>query len=168
MNLGIFDDLWIRRHLVWHMAVIDLKTRYKNSVLGFAWSLIEPLLILTILYLVFTNIFKTDIENYAIFLLIGIITWNMFYRATSMNTTSIINKANVITKFYFPREIFILSTTITAFFMMLFELIVLGIFFCCNTSFTTHFFSTIHSINCTSFYNDTGSFFTAFRSQCSL
>jgi len=129
MYLGIFDELWVRRHLVWHLALVDLKIKYKNSILGFGWAILEPLLMLTVLYLVFTSIFKTGIENYALYLLIGIITWNMFSRGTGMNTTSIINKANIITKFYFPREILILSTTITAFLMMLFELIVLGAFF---------------------------------------
>lgn len=129
MNLGIFNDLWIRRQLVWHLAQVDLKIRYKNSYLGFAWAIIEPLLMLAVLYLVFTTLFKFEIENYALYLLIGIITWNMFSRGTSLNCVSILNKANVITKFYFPREVLIVSTTITALLMMMFEFIVLGFFF---------------------------------------
>ena len=129
MNFGILNNLWIRRFLVWHLAITDLKIRYKNSVLGFGWTIIEPLLMLTIFYLVFTNLFKTGIENYALYLLIGIITWNMFAKGTSMNTTSILNRANIITKYFFPREVLVLSTTITAFLMMVFEYIILVAFF---------------------------------------
>ncbi len=129
MSFGIFNDLWIRRSLVWHLAVTDLKIRYKNSVLGFGWTIIEPLLMLTVFYLVFTNIFKTGIENYALYLLIGIITWNMFSRGTTMNTSSILNRANIVTKLYFPKEILVLSMTITAFLMMIFEYMILGAFF---------------------------------------
>lgn len=129
MNLGIFDNLWIRRELIWHLAILDLKNRYRNSVFGFGWTILEPLLMLTVLYLVFTNIFKTNIENYALYLLIGIVIWNMFSRGTTMNTVSILNRAHLITKQFFPREILVASTTITAFLMMVFELIVIGAFF---------------------------------------
>ena len=122
-------NLWKKRELIWHLAKLDLKNRYRNSVFGFGWTILEPLLMLTVLYLVFTNIFKTNIENYALYLLIGIVTWSMFSRGTTMNTTSILNRAHIITKQYFPREILIVSNTITAFLMMIFEFIVIGAFF---------------------------------------
>jgi len=125
----IRKNLWEKRDLVWHLAIVELKLRYKNSILGFVWAFLEPLLMLTVLYLVFTSIFKTDIEYYALYLLSGIITWNMFARGTLMNTTSILNKSHVVTKVFFPREILVVSATITAFLMMIFELIVLGAFF---------------------------------------
>lgn len=123
------SNLWKKRGLIWHLALVDLKLRYKNSILGFAWTIIEPLLMLTVLYLVFTNIFKTDIENYALYLLIGIIIWNMFSRGTTMNTMSILNKTSLVTSLYFPREFLVVSTVITSFLMMLFEFIIIGAFF---------------------------------------
>jgi len=129
MHFGIFNDLWIRRELIFNLAWSDLKIRYKNSILGFGWTVLEPLLMLSILYLVFTNIFKTNIENYALYLLIGIVLWNTFSRGTVMNTVSILNRSNIVTKIYFPREILIVSNTITAFLMMCFEFIVILIFF---------------------------------------
>ncbi len=127
--LQSLSGLWERRELVWHLSMTDLKLRYRNSLLGFAWTILEPLLLLTVLYLVFTNIFKTDIENYALYLLIGIVTWNMFSRGTSMNNVSILHKSGIISSLFFPREILVLSTTITAFIMMTLEFIVIGAFF---------------------------------------
>ena len=120
------QSIWKRRSLVLAFAVMDLKLRYRNSSLGFLWSIAEPLLMLSVLYLVFTNIFKTEIENYALYLLLGIVLWFFFNRATSMSLTSIIGRGNIFTKIYFPREFPPLSSCLTAFFMTVFEL---GVFF---------------------------------------
>ena len=129
MNYDVRKSLWDKRDLIWHLALTDLKIRYKNSILGFGWTIFEPLLMLTVFYLVFTNIFKTGIENFALYLIIGIVVWNMFARGTTMNTVSILNKSNIVTKLFFPREILIVSTTITAFLMMVFEFAIIGAFF---------------------------------------
>jgi len=129
MNYDFRKGLWDKRELIWHLAITDLKIRYKNSILGFGWTLFEPLLMLTVFYLVFTTIFKTDIENYALYLIIGIVVWNMFARGSSMNTVSILNKSNIVTKLFFPREILIVSTTLTAFLMLVFEFVIIVAFF---------------------------------------
>ena len=129
MNYDFRKGLWDKRELIWHLAITDLKIRYKKSILGFGWTLFEPLLMLTVFYLVFTTIFKTDIENYALYLIIGIVVWNMFARGSSMNTVSILNKSNIVTKLFFPREILIVSTTLTAFLMLVFEFVIIVAFF---------------------------------------
>jgi len=123
------SNLWITRYLIWNLALSDLKLKYKNSILGFAWTIIEPLLMLTVLYFVFSTIFKNDIENFALYLLIGIIFWNMFSRSTSMSTLSILNKSSVVNSMYFPREILVVSSVLTSFMMMMFEFVVLAAFF---------------------------------------
>jgi len=110
-------------------AISDLVARYRGSVLGFLWAIIEPLLILTILYFVFTNVFRSTIENYAIYLLLGIVMWSFFTRATSMGMSSFIAKAGIITKTHLPREVLPISACITALIMSLFEFIVLFGFF---------------------------------------
>ncbi len=122
------NNLWNYRHLTLKLAISDFKLRYKNSVLGFLWSLIEPLLMLTVLYVVFTNLMRVSVENYQLFLLIGIISWNMLSRGTTMSLNSILGKPSLVQKVYFPREVLVISTSITALLMTLLEFIVFGVF----------------------------------------
>lgn len=123
------NNLLKHKSLLMTFAISDLKIRYRGSVLGFFWTILEPLLILSVLYLVFTNVFRAEIENYAIYLLLGIVMWNFFTRSTSMGLNSFILKSGLITKTYFPREILPVSSCITAFIMSLFEFTILFIFF---------------------------------------
>jgi len=120
--------LWDYRHLIKKIAISDFKLRYKNSVLGFLWSLAEPLLMLTVLYFIFTNLMQVNVEHYQLFLLLGIISWNMLSRGTSMSLTSILGRPGLVQKVYFPREVLVISCCITAFLMTLFEFIVFGVF----------------------------------------
>jgi lipopolysaccharide transport system permease protein len=122
------SELWNRRSLIWNFAITDLKLRYRNSILGFMWNFLEPLLLLSILYFVFTNIFKGDIEQYPLYLLLGIIMWNFLSKGTTIGLNSIVGRSGIITQIYFPKEIFAISSTITATIMLGFELLVLGIF----------------------------------------
>ena len=124
----MISDIWNYRHLIWKIAVSDFKLRYKNSVLGFMWSLAEPLLMLTVLYFVFTNLMRVNVEHYQFFLLMGIISWNMLARGTTFSLTSIIGRAGLVQKVYFPREVLVISSCITAFLMTLFEFVVFGAF----------------------------------------
>lgn len=110
-----------RRSLIFLLAFNDVKLRYRNSVLGFVWSFLEPLLMLTVLYLVFTHVIRADIENYPLYLLLGLIIWYMFARGSTMGMSSLVEKAGIIQKIYFRREIVVLSSTLTAFIMMTFE-----------------------------------------------
>ncbi len=121
-------EIWNYRHLIKKIAISDFKLRYKNSVLGFLWSLIEPLLMLTVLYIVFTNFMKVNIEYYQLFLLMGIISWNMLNRGTSMSLNCISGKPSLVKKVYFPREVLVISSCITALLMTLLEFVVFGIF----------------------------------------
>lgn len=116
------------RHLVTTFAIMDLKLRYRNSILGIAWSFLEPLLILSILNIVFSSILKNYIENFPIFLILGITMFNMFTRGTSISIESILGRANIIKSTYLRREIFPLSSNLTAFFMMLIEFTIVFFF----------------------------------------
>lgn len=120
--------LWKNKSLIWTLAVIDLKIKYRNSVLGFFWTFLEPLLLLAVLYLVFTNIFKSDIEYFPLYLLLGIIIWNVIVRTTSFSLTSIIDRKGILTQINFPREIFVISSSITVLLMFIFEFMAFGIF----------------------------------------
>lgn len=123
-----YHELWQKRSLIYNFAITDLKIRYRNSILGFFWTVLEPLLLLGVLYIVFTNIFKTQIDHYGLYLLLGIIMWNTFTRGTEISLNSITSRSPIVTQIYFPREILAISSTLTAFMMMCFEFIVFGIF----------------------------------------
>ena len=84
----------------------DFKTRYKRSVLGVLWSMLNPLLTMCVQYLVFSNLFKWNVENYAVYLLIGSVTFNFFSEASQAALVSITGSASLITKVYIPTYIF--------------------------------------------------------------
>lgn len=110
------------------LAIDDIKTRYRNSVLGFLWTFLEPLLMLSVLYFVFSNIFKSNIQDYPLYLLLGLIIWYMFSRSSTMGLSSLINKGSIIQQIYFRREIVVISACLTAFIMMVFEFAAFGVF----------------------------------------
>ncbi len=124
----IREEMWKSKGILFNFAISDLKIRYRNSVLGILWSVIEPLLLLGVLFFVFSTMFKFEIENFPIYLLSGIITWNFFKNGTSIALSSLTNRSSLITQIYFPRSIPALSAAVTAFIMLLTELVVLGIF----------------------------------------
>ncbi|MGB6464506.1 MAG: ABC transporter permease [Nitrosotalea sp.] len=126
--LALIEEIWKRRSLIVLLAFNDVRIRYRNSVLGFLWSFLEPLLMLGVLYFVFTNIFKNSIPNFPLYLLLGLIFWYMFSRATSMGQTSLLDKSGIIKKVYFRREIIVLSSCLTAFIMMCFEFVAFAFF----------------------------------------
>ena len=125
---NVIVNIWNYRHLTLKLAMSDFKLRYKNSVLGFLWSLIEPLLMLAVSYIVFSYFMKMNVQHYQLFLLAGIISWNMLARGTSMGLNSILGRPGLVNKVYFPREILVVSSSITALLMTLLEFIVFGIF----------------------------------------
>ena len=128
MSNNLLKEMWERRSLIVLFAITDVKLRYRNSVLGFLWTFLEPLFMLTILYFIFTNIIKSDIENYALYLLLGLIIWYMFNRATTMGLTSLVDRSSIIQKIYFRRELIVISSCLTAFIMMIFEFAAFGVF----------------------------------------
>ncbi|KXS45451.1 MULTISPECIES: ABC transporter permease [Methanohalophilus] len=115
------NNLYAYRELIWQLAWSEFKLRYKNSILGYFWSLLEPMLMLTVLYVVFSNLMRVQVEYFQLFLLLGIILWNFLSRATSIGMNSIVGKADMIKKIYFPRDIFVISSCITALLMSIFE-----------------------------------------------
>jgi len=124
MRIQHIKELYDYRNLIWVLAWVEFKQRYKNSVLGYFWSLLEPLLMLSVLYIIFSNLMKVQVEHYQLFLLQGIIMWNFFSRATSMGLMAIIGKPHLVQKVYFPRDILVISGCTTALLMSIFESVV--------------------------------------------
>lgn len=128
MFVDHLQSLYGYRELIWQLAWSEFKLRYKNSVLGYFWSLLEPLLMLTVLYFVFSNLMRIQVEYFQLFLLLGIILWNFFSRATTIGSNAIVARADMIRKVYFPRDIFVISACLTALIMSFFESLVFIIF----------------------------------------
>ncbi|MGI0057239.1 MAG: ABC transporter permease [Nitrosarchaeum sp.] len=128
MTDNIIKDIWKYRHLIVLFSFNEVKLRYRNSVLGFVWSFLEPLLMLSILYFVFTNIIQTKIENYPLYLLLGLIIWYMFSRATTLGLSSLSDRVGILKTIYIRKEIIVISACLTSFIMMLFEFAALGVF----------------------------------------
>lgn len=78
------------RFLIQQLVSRDFKTKYKRSVLGIVWSFLNPLLTMLVQYAVFSTIFKSDIPNFPVYLLTGIVLFNFFNEACSMGITSIL------------------------------------------------------------------------------
>ncbi|MFH2068539.1 MAG: ABC transporter permease [Candidatus Omnitrophota bacterium] len=105
-------ELFHYGELLKNLVVKDLKLTYKNSFLGFFWSLLNPLLRTFIFYFVFTKIFRIGIEHYVIYLLSGILAWMFFANSLNFATRSIVDNSALIKKVYFPREIYPVSSTL--------------------------------------------------------
>ena len=100
-------DMW--RHYSFLMSQLisrDFKTKYKRSVLGVLWSFLNPLLTMMVYLLIFSTLFKSDISNFPVYLLSGIIIFNFFNESVSQGMTSIVSNTNLLTKVYIPKYIF--------------------------------------------------------------
>jgi lipopolysaccharide transport system permease protein len=128
MRIQHLRELYNYRNLIWVLAWVDFKQRYKNSVLGDFWSLLEPLLMLGVLYIVFSNLMKVQVEYYQLFLLQGIIMWSFFSRSTTVCLMAIAGKPQLVKKVYFPRDILVISGCITTLLMSIFESFVFLVF----------------------------------------
>jgi ABC-type polysaccharide/polyol phosphate export permease len=115
------------RELLKNLIVRDIKVRYRRSVLGFVWVMLNPLLMMLILTIVFSAVFKIATENYTIYLLSGIITWNFFSQSTNATVTSFLSNRNLIKKIYLPKAIFPLSLILSALINFVFSLVPLGL-----------------------------------------
>ena len=125
---SIREEMWKAKGILFNFAISDLKIRYRNSILGVFWSLIEPLLMLGVLFVVFSSMFRFEIPNFPIYLLVGIVCYNFFKNGTVFALNSLSNRSTLMTQIYFPRSIPAISSGITAAIMLIIELIVLAFF----------------------------------------
>jgi ABC-2 type transport system permease protein len=122
------------RILLRELVVTDFKLRYQGSVLGYLWSLLKPLLLFAILYVVFVNFLKigANIEHFAVYLLLGIVMWTFFVEATSQGMAAIVSRGDLIRKINFPKYIIVISGTISALINLILNLFVVFIFILIN------------------------------------
>ena len=91
----------------------DVKTKYRRSVLGVLWTVLNPLLMMIVLSIVFSQIFRFEIDNYPLYLLSGQLVFNFFNMSTTMSMNAIIENAPLIKKIYVPKYMFVLSRVIS-------------------------------------------------------
>src|SRR5258705_5603376 len=98
-------ELWHSRELLYFLTLRDIKVRYKQTLMGLAWVIIQPLTTMLIFTLVFNRFVKLDAGAlpYPLFALSGLLLWLFFANAVTNSTNSLVSNANLITKVYFPR-----------------------------------------------------------------
>src|ERR1700687_3757099 len=98
-------EIWKYRHLLRMLVVRDLKTRYKNSIFGIAWSFLQPLGMMLVLTFAFGVINKgpSDLPHYNVFVLAGYLSWTFFSASVVGGTGSIVANSSLVKKVYFPR-----------------------------------------------------------------
>ncbi len=119
-------DLWINRDLLLLLTRTELKVKYKNSILGYLWSMLNPALVLAIYYFVFKIINgRNGQPNFAIWLFAGLLVWNLFNGASMGATNVVVGKAGIVKKVAFPRELLALSMVGVAMVMFAIQVVVL-------------------------------------------
>jgi lipopolysaccharide transport system permease protein len=112
-----WKDLWLFRELFYILSWRDIKVRYKQTVLGVAWSVIRPLLTTIIFTVIFSRVAKLQPPNgvpYAILVFAGMLPWQFFANALSEASNSLVGNSNLVSKVYFPRMIIPASSIITS------------------------------------------------------
>lgn len=122
------------RALLAELVRTDFKIRYQGSILGYAWSVLRPLFLFLILYIIFVKFLKfgDTIQHYPIYLLLGIVLWGFFGDMTSQGLGSIVDRGDLIRKIRIPRWIIVLSTSISAMINLGINLLVVLVFMIFN------------------------------------
>lgn len=132
----------------------DFKAKYKRTVLGMIWSVLSPLMMLTVMAVIFGNFFGRRIEHYVIFLFSGQIIFNYFTEATNEGMLALVNNASIFSKINLPKYLFLFSKNISAI-INFFIIFLIYLFFVMieNIQFTWQFLLLIYPIICLIFMN---------------
>lgn len=104
-----FSELYGSRNVLQQLVAQQLILRYRRTALGYLWTLINPLLMMSVMAVVFSTLFKVDLKTFAVFLFAGMIPWNFFSSVVTQSGTAFINNEGLIKKIYLPKSIFPLS-----------------------------------------------------------
>jgi len=118
------------RAILREMISTDFKVRYQGSALGYFWSLLKPLFLFAILYVVFTYIIPLGrgVEHFPVYLLLGIVIWNFFTEATTIGASSVVARGDLIRKISIPRYLVVISSSMSALINLLLSLVVVFVF----------------------------------------
>jgi len=107
------SDLLRYRTLLANLVSRDLKVRYKRSVLGVLWTMVNPILMMIVFSIVFAQVFRFSIEHFTIYFLSAYLLWNFFAQTTAWSTACLLGNASLIRKIYVPKAIFVLATVLS-------------------------------------------------------
>ena len=110
------------RFLMQQLVMKDIKLKYRRSILGYLWSILNPLMIMVIMVIVFSNMFRSDIENFPVYLIIGQTLFNFMSESTNQAIMSITGNAALLKKTYVPKYVFTVSKVTNSFVNTLFAL----------------------------------------------
>ena len=119
------QEIYNYREMIFSLIKRELRGRYKASVLGFLWTFLNPLFQMIVYTIVFSFIMRSGIENFAIFLFVGLIPWNFFSTSVASGASCVVSQENLIKKIYFPRIVLPVSYVTSMFINMLFTFIVI-------------------------------------------
>jgi len=117
------QEAWRYRDLIFFLVRRDLTARYKRSVLGIAWTMLNPLGMMIVLSIVFSQIFRITIENYPAYVLSGLIAWNFFSQTSSSAIYALVWGGDLLQRIYIPRSIFAISSIGTGFINLVLSLV---------------------------------------------
>src|SRR5512135_3575286 len=120
-------DTYRYRELIWALALKELRIRYKRSVLGFLWALLNPLMMMIILTLVFGSLMRFSIDHYAIFLLSMLLPWTFFSQALAYSVESVVGNAQLLKKVRVPQLVFPVAAVVANIINFLLSLIPLAL-----------------------------------------
>ncbi len=113
------DNFWKFKPLLTELVSRDIKIKYRRSVLGVLWTLLNPLCMMVIISVVFSSIFKFDVENFPLYVLSGQVIFNFFNEATTSAMTSVLQNGALIKKVYVPKYLFVVSRITSSFINLL-------------------------------------------------
>jgi ABC-2 type transport system permease protein len=118
------------RTLLWQLVVTDFKLRYQGSILGYVWSLLRPLLLFGVLYVIFTYVLPIGkgVPHYGAYLLLGVVLWSFFVEATTMGMNSIVGRGDMVRKVKVSKVAIVIASILSASVNLLFNLVVVGFF----------------------------------------
>lgn len=114
--------LYNYRHLIKQLVTKDIKLKYRRSFLGYVWSVLNPLMVMVVMYLVFSHMFRFDVENYPAYLIIGQTLFTFMTEATNQAIFSITGNGPLLKKVYVPKYVFTLSKVTSSLVNLLFSL----------------------------------------------
>lgn len=122
-----FSEFMQYRHLLYELVSSEIKVKYRRSFLGVIWSVLQPLGMMIILTVVFSTMFKSDIEHFPVYVLTGRIVWDLVSLSTSFALTSVVSNSSLIKKVYIPKNVFPLARSLSALVNCAFSMIALFI-----------------------------------------
>jgi ABC-2 type transport system permease protein len=123
----LITEVYCNRELIWALALKDIRVRYKRSVLGFLWALLNPLFMMIILAIVFSSVMRVGTSQYAVFLICALLPWTFFTQALAYAVESMVSNGDLLKKIHVDKSVFPVAAVLSNVINFVFSLITLVI-----------------------------------------